>query len=839
MVANPNSIARRNKRKKAHAKSQATKRAEASAQNQFGVGQYTATLSGEQQDSGIFDDGNDDYDDGDDYDEDYDGYGDWQTVKRRKSNKYDLQDSSDNYPSISHSPNYRLQSELGIHHFQELVLYLLADGTAPQWVAVKERLQMNKVVVLMVPGLEMGMFDGTIKVSDGVEDATDCVDATLHKSPEGAVLLGGHDQDTRTLPAEDTSKVGGEGLSEAKAEDTSEIDSGGATVVKAEDISKVDSGDAGAGDAEDTSRLDNQDPVRKSSKFASTIESVFDIDELIAECTDAHGQRAPDANTQTTNQTGGPDAPRLSVTLFAGGDANVNKPRSPDDYYPKKLNREQLPVSLQPLAEIFTELWPVKTPGDHRGGRVYSPIQAMLTAPLPKSKTDPTYSKGPQPARSKGWQNEPTAITSYFATLQQLQDNGYVIHPHMLRQQDRAAEQDRRVDANQAAADGWVDTVDDTSAPVPYTLTNDPETASRPILALDCEMCKVSDSTFALTRISLLDWTGAVLIDEFVKPALPIVDYLTPYSGITPAHLAGVTTTLSDIQARLLPLLSPHTILVGHSLESDLTALKLTHPHIVDTTLLYPHPRGPPLKSSLKWLAQKYLSRAIQTGGDAGHDSVEDARAALDLVKQKCRRGPKWGTRDANSESIFHRLARSGRTSCVVDWGIPRRGHGAAATAAIPCESDAQVVAGVLRAVSGDATALNPDPDLPTAGVDFVWARLRELEARRGWWRRASTPDNEALLARAHCVNASVARTVNSIDAVHAALPPRTVLLVYTGGGDPNELTRMHQMLAQHREEFKTKKWSELEVKWTDVEEQRLQAAALAARAGIAFVGVK
>src|SRR6187402_3407311 len=84
------------------------------------------------------------------------------------------------------------------------------------------------------------------------------------------------------------------------------------------------------------------------------------------------------------------------------------------------------------------------------------------------------------------------------------------------------------------------------------------------------------------------------------------------YSGITEEMLKPVTTTLQDIQKKLLEILHPRTILIGHSLNSDLTALQITHPYIVDTAIIYPHPRGPPLKSSLKWLAQRYLNRQIQ-----------------------------------------------------------------------------------------------------------------------------------------------------------------------------------------------------------------------------------
>jgi RNA exonuclease 1 len=161
--------------------------------------------------------------------------------------------------------------------------------------------------------------------------------------------------------------------------------------------------------------------------------------------------------------------------------------------------------------------------------------------------------------------------------------------------------------------------------------------------------------------------------------------------------LEPVTTTLKDVQARLLELLTPRVILVGHSLDSDLKALKMTHPFIIDTSILYPHPRGPPLKSSLKFLAEKYLSREIQKGhGVAGHDSVEDAKACLDLLKQKCEKGPRWGSSDANFETIFKRLHRSPRPrnqqsgaaeefrkGAVVDWGDPKRGHGSTADLAV------------------------------------------------------------------------------------------------------------------------------------------------------------
>ncbi len=40
-------------------------------------------------------------------------------------------------------------------------------------------------------------------------------------------------------------------------------------------------------------------------------------------------------------------------------------------------------------------------------------------------------------------------------------------------------------------------------------------------------------------------------MDELVRPEAPITDYVTRYSGITAAMMAGVTTSLADVQVSL------------------------------------------------------------------------------------------------------------------------------------------------------------------------------------------------------------------------------------------------------------------------------------------------
>ena len=68
----------------------------------------------------------------------------------------------------------------------------------------------------------------------------------------------------------------------------------------------------------------------------------------------------------------------------------------------------------------------------------------------------------------------------------------------------------------------------------------------------------------------------------------------------------------------LLRLFSSSTILIGHSLDSDLRALRLVHGKCVDTALIYPHPRGFPMRLKLKKLAEDYLQLRIQNNTAKG-----------------------------------------------------------------------------------------------------------------------------------------------------------------------------------------------------------------------------
>lgn len=91
-------------------------------------------------------------------------------------------------------------------------------------------------------------------------------------------------------------------------------------------------------------------------------------------------------------------------------------------------------------------------------------------------------------------------------------------------------------------------------------------------------------------------------------------------------------------QEEFLKLVYKETILIGHSLENDLLALKVSHDLVIDTAVLYKHPRGGSYKTALRVLSRKFLSREIQDSC-CGHDSIEDARATMELALLKIKNG--------------------------------------------------------------------------------------------------------------------------------------------------------------------------------------------------------
>lgn len=505
---------------------------------------------------------------------------------------------------------------------------------------------------------------------------------------------------------------------------------------------------------------------------------------------------------------------------------------------------------------------PIKAPGESKTGRIHSSIQAMLISPEDKS------SKGSYNGADHVFSPVQTPISHFVHTADELLEAEYPIHPAIFtNDKDGEWEKMRRETTGQTVVNGWVDSKVDISTPKSTNLTPDSSdlTGGLEVYALDCEMVLTIDEVYSLARVSVLDWDGNVVLDRLVKPGLPVKNYNTMFSGITEQLLEGVTTTLADIQSELSGLLTRSAILLGHSLESDFNAMKMTHPFVLDTSLLYPHPMGLPLRSSLKFLANKYLRREIQKGGEHGHDSVEDAKAVLDLVKLKCDKGPRFGAMDSNGESIFARLRASGCKTAIVEHGNPQKGLGKLASTHAGCKDDAEITESIINLI----TTTDPFEE-----VNFLFAQLRDMDkskkptspAQKGATSTAAA--GEAVGAASNSVEkerkppvkedqliagqvdensksqlrmdpSASSATVANLTRVYESLAPSTLFIVMPGLGDMTEVRRLQAMKKQYQMEFKVKKWNELSVQWGDQEIQALKKAADLARRGWGLVSLK
>ena len=281
-----------------------------------------------------------------------------------------------------------------------------------------------------------------------------------------------------------------------------------------------------------------------------------------------------------------------------------------------------------------------------------------------------------------------------------------------------------------------------------------------PLYAIDCEMCKTAEGS-EVTQIAIVDECFNCLYKTYIKPANPIVDYVTAYSGITAEILKDVTTTLADVVKHMNNILPTQAIFVGHSLENDLRALKMYHDKVVDTATIYSSGKGGSLKPGLRFLALKYLRAKIQDSA-SGHDPCEDAMTCMRLVKLKVKKGPKFGIlASGNENSLSVYLTKQSKTGVFIDKPIVAQQHCRGLAHALPATSDEQGLDTLLRRLSSKA--------------EFYWFHMYKLEPI---YRQCTTIhdmiNNPQLSEALHYIDESVQK-------IYAALPADTLFVVYSG----------------------------------------------------------
>jgi RNA exonuclease 1 len=169
-----------------------------------------------------------------------------------------------------------------------------------------------------------------------------------------------------------------------------------------------------------------------------------------------------------------------------------------------------LGTSIPFVASTFSHACPTRAPGDQT--RMHSVLSAFFHGPV---SGEERRRRVMHRLASETLANKDPA--QYVLTVEQMIENDYPIPSYM-------------ADVFQYSPE-WKETSEPHS-PLTKAPNQESTIPARKIYALDCEMCSTEDGK-ELTRVCIVDYAGEVVYDQLVRPAKPVVDYLTRYGKTT------------------------------------------------------------------------------------------------------------------------------------------------------------------------------------------------------------------------------------------------------------------------------------------------------------------
>lgn len=438
------------------------------------------------------------------------------------------------------------------------------------------------------------------------------------------------------------------------------------------------------------------------------------------------------------------------VIVFLRGLTNkeFGMPNLKEMINPLLISKYPINPNLNNFSKIFKEVIPMVSPGSNKC--IYSTYSSLVSY---------TLSKKQKQSIQKENENRKIVLPDLYLKLEELLFNNYPIHEDV-----------------EGATEELINQTSDFKSTVNFNHEGSKT------FALDCEMCR-SATGRVLARVSLTDFDNNVIIDDLIIPTEPIVDYLTQWSGITEENIAKAKTSVQEVQQKILSTVSSNDTLIGHSLESDLNILKIKHPKIIDTSLCFDHPRGPPAKASLKMLMSSHLDTFIQKGF-TGHDSVEDCISCMELVKLKIAKGYLFG-KSYNMESLFKRISQNykliktaegekiPKSSTVIGYSAVKNfGHH---EHQIQCENDDEIIDNFIKT--------QPESDL-------IILKLRELE----FFKQYSSNNISSSLVLPFTQDEMYAKVNDRLQRIYDNLSPNSLLVICSENGDTREMLRLQQL---------------------------------------------